>query len=164
MEPLCDERRFTHPNGKTYPLLRAVTLDNWICWRDVLPKNPQSHALLSDRQVGWIEPLAATLYRILECSWPGAAKLGESPFRVDRWFDPHDPGTPWEEGRCCQFFVAELNPERFVANGRKLIASRYIKLEARPTGAIQAELLAVPPGPKVKGKRKQRRCVKDSHE
>lgn len=154
IETLCDERCFSHPNGESYRLLRAVTLDNWITWRDVLPRNPQSQTLLGEYQVSWIEPLAATLYRILECSWPGAARLGESPFRVDRWFDPHDPGTPWEEGRCCQFSVAELNPERFVTHGRKLITSRYIKLGLNPAGRIQAELRAVPPGAKGKGRKK----------
>jgi hypothetical protein len=151
---LCDERRFRHPNGESYLLLRAVTLDNWITWRDVLPKNPQSRELLSEYQAGWIEPLALTLHRILECSWPGASKLGESPFKVDRWFDPHDPGTPWEEGRCCQFSVREVSPERFVANGRKLITPRYIKLGVNLAGWIQAELLAVPPLPKGRAKRK----------
>lgn len=153
IEPFIDAPSFLHPNGEVYLLLRAVTLDNWITWKDVLPKNPQSWAHLGEYQASWIEPLAAALNRVLECAMPGAARLGESPFRVDRWFDPHDPNTPWEEGRCCQFSVMEMDAHHFVAKGRKLIPADQLSLAVNPAGWIQAELLAVPPTPKAKASR-----------
>ena len=145
---------FRHPSGEEYLLIRSITQDNWLTWRDALPRNPMAWTLLSSFHASWVESLAATLGRVLEASWPGSQKLLESPFRVDRWFDPYDPGTPWGDGRCCRFSVQGLDPECFASGGRKTFSPRHLKIAAVPNGWIQAELIAVPPAPKRKGRKR----------
>jgi DNA-binding transcriptional MocR family regulator len=145
-----EEPWFRHPCGKDYLLLRALTLDNWLTWGDALPSNPQSWPLLESGHAEWIEALARLLDRTLLFARPAAARLGYSPFRVDRWFDPHDPGTVWSEGRICRFAVDEVSPPEFVQAGHKAVSPRHMNICVDSAGWIQAEVTAMPPPPKPK--------------
>lgn len=130
---------FLHPRDGWLLTLRAITYDNWLQWQHALPVNPQSRALLGQAETLWIEALARQLHRIHEAC-PGYKALRDSPFAVERWFDPHDPGTPWSEGRCCRFRVKDLHSRVFLERADRLRLPKQFKIEANDRGVLLARL------------------------
>lgn len=146
------EDEFLYPNGQWMYAFRALVTDSWLLWRDALPANPASRALLSAPQVTWIEVLGDALHRIHQ-TLPGYAQLEDSPFEVRRWLDPHDSGTPWHEGRRCHLRLDGVKPERFLAGAKGVVGPRWLNARELEGGWIEATALAIP----VRNRRKDQR-------
>lgn len=97
------EDEFHHPTEGWLLLERSVAYDSWISWRHVLPAGMRDCRLLTPEISEAIVALAAGIHEVHQLL-PGYRHLGESPFRIIRWWDPF-AGHPWSSGRICTFEV-----------------------------------------------------------
>jgi hypothetical protein len=146
---------FLHPSGEWFLVLRAITHDNWLQWKHALPANPNSRLLLGAEEARWVEALAAQLHRIHEIC-PGYKSLKDSPFVVDRWFDPHDEGDLWSRGAVCRFWIKDLHSRVFLERSGRLRLPKQFKLSLDGTDRLVATLggdtpPAIPPAQRSRG-------------
>lgn len=104
---------FLHPSQGWIFLEKAVTYDNWLTWRHVLPRDPASRGKLTPSISQLIERLAGALDS-LHRKIPGYHQLGSSPYDVIRWWDPHATDG-WELGNRCCFLIEDVPPQAMLA-------------------------------------------------
>jgi hypothetical protein len=124
-------------------VLRAITQDSWFYWRHALPANPRSRLQLQNEQALWIEALAGVLQRV-HAGLPGYSRLYDSPVHVRRWLDPHEPGTPWAEGRRCQFRIEPFSAFRVKESAKVHASPKHLHLRSLDDHWLEATLLAIP--------------------
>lgn len=146
---------FLHPGGEWFYVFRALSLDSWLTWRHALPASPASRSMLTIAEAVWIETLGDALHRVHQ-TLRGYSRLSDTPFVVQRWYDPHDPGTPWAEGRRCRFSLKDTSPEDFAKAAGEVIRPRWLTTKATPDGWIEATALALP----VRNRRRAQRSRK----
>ena len=146
-----DEDEFCHPLDGWLLLDRAVVYDSWISWRHVLPRGSRDCRTLKPETNAAILALAGELHAIHQ-RLPGYRDLGQSPFRVTRWWDPHG-GAPWAGGGFCIFSLDGCSSDAFIVHW--LPAQSSIHLEALGDTYIRARLLKspaeTPPAPRPDG-------------
>ena len=98
-----DDDEFLHPSGEWFLIDRAITFDNWLLWRHALPFERHERSQLTAPVAATIETLADAIHDIHQ-AMPGYKGLGDTPFRVSRWWDPSDQ-EGWQSGGCCLFRI-----------------------------------------------------------
>jgi len=135
-----DEDEFHHPVDGWLLLDRSVVYDSWISWRHVLPQASRDCQDLTPEINGAILTLASELHAVHQ-RMPGYRDLGESPFRIVRWWDPL-LDHPWNTGQFCVFFLENCSNDEFISHWRS--AESTLHLEVLPSGSIRARLTQSP--------------------
>lgn len=91
------EDEFCAPDGQWYSTLRAVTFDNWLIWRNVLPDDLTLWPQLTADVFETVQCLAKRIHHIHQL-FPDYRRLWDSPFKVSRWWDPTDDTDEWLHG------------------------------------------------------------------
>ena len=117
---------FFHPTDGWLLLARAVTYDNWLTWRHVLPADAASRGKLTKGVCSLITPLAAAIDS-LHRKAPGYHQLADSPYEVLRWWDPL-ASDGWEMGNRCQFIIRDVCPKQFYASWKRSKAPITVSL------------------------------------
>ena len=141
---------FQAPDGRWYLLWRAVSYDSWLVWRDALPDSHQQRQRLDQRCYDTIVQLGRAIHEI-HLRLPEYRRLGDSPFRVGRWWDP-DGEPPWCEGRRVLLRHRHLSaaeflhyrPPRSELQGQ-VISHHWLELELPLKPAPAADGPAMPP-------------------
>lgn len=104
-------RFFIHPSGAQWRLDRAITRDNWLTWRHVLPAVETDCLTVRYKR---LDPaicrqatrLAKGLHAALMQQRPRGVE--DCPWTVYRWWRPRD-GEPFASGSACEFKVDGIN-------------------------------------------------------
>lgn len=86
------------PNGKTFLLLRAITFDGWLSWKHALSHDASDWHELDAAAVARITAMAQALHAVLD-NTQASRLLGDSPYRVARWWNPPSQDPIWDGGR-----------------------------------------------------------------
>lgn len=133
---------FQTPTGERFNTCRAITLDNWLLWRDALPDNPGHWGLLRVPQFEAIVELGGRLHAMHQ-TLPDYRCLSDTPWTVSRWWDPFaDDG--WEAGERCLLRLAGYRAEQLPLDWSR----RQLGLELKPVSTHWLECsLGAPPAP-----------------
>jgi hypothetical protein len=107
----CKHDEFNHPGLGWTLVFRAITLDNWLLWRDALPPDLVSRKGLTPEVAKSIERLASELHATHQAV-PGYSRLSDSPWRVVRWWSPRE-GHDWATGRQAQLSLQGVPAAQF---------------------------------------------------
>jgi hypothetical protein len=107
------ENEFFHPFDGWLLMERSVVFDSWISWRHVLPIGRRDCREMTAEINQAILTLAGGLHQVHQ-RLPGYRDLGESPFRVSRWWDPFAE-YPWNTGGTCVFRLDGCTADQFIA-------------------------------------------------
>lgn len=107
------ENEFLHPFDGWLLMERSVVFDSWISWRHVLPAGRRDCQAMTAEINQAILTLASGLHQVHQ-RLPGYRDLGESPFRVSRWWDPQAE-QPWSSGSTCVFCLDGCTSDQFIA-------------------------------------------------
>lgn len=107
------ENEFHHPFDGWLLMERSVVYDSWLSWRHVLPRGQRDCSAMTAEVNQAITSLAGGIHQVHQRT-PGYRDLGESPFQVLRWWDPHG-GPPWSSGSACLFWVSGYSSDEFIA-------------------------------------------------
>jgi hypothetical protein len=132
---------FYHPSDGWLLLERSVVFDSWISWRHVLPNALQDCRRMTPRVNQAILALAAALHEIHQ-RLPDYRDLGESPFKVSRWWDP-DGGYPWDTGSTCLFQISGYTSDEFIAY-QSPQSSNGVSLQPASDSQIKAVVIQSP--------------------
>lgn len=104
---------FLTPDGDWYLLLRAVSYDSWLTWRDVFCADP-----VLAQQIGRPVFLNAVLLskriHAIHQLLPDYRRLSNTPFEVSRWWDPTDPLPLWSLGGACILKIEGYTAQEFI--------------------------------------------------
>lgn len=127
---------FQFPGGRWCDLQRAIVFDSWLTWRHALPGRRTERLQLESEQVRNI----ATLARLITVAHGKLSRLRpkDSPFRVQRWWDPHD--SKWSHGRRC---IIEITP-RACEDWLHLLPADRVLSVARTAQVAELLLLKCP--------------------
>jgi hypothetical protein len=134
------ENEFHHPTEGWLLLERSVVFDSWISWRHVLPPGMRDCRQMSAAVNQAILSLAAALHEVHQ-RLPDYRSLGDSPFRVARWWDPSSE-APWNTGAACLFQVDGYTSDQFIS----FVPSRGACATLEPVSSVQIKA-AVNPAP-----------------
>lgn len=142
-----DKDEFHHPIDGWLLLDRAVVHDSWLSWRHVLPRGSRDCRALDKDTNNAILALAAELHAIHQLI-PGYRDLGESPFRVIRWWDSRSEHSAWRSGRLCVFSLADCSSSDFIGHWSPEGSNLLLEPVNDPfSGAcVRAWLLTIPAG------------------
>lgn len=101
-----DDDEFLHPDEGWLLLDRAIVYDSWLAWRHALPESRAARERLTAEAALAITALAYEVHRIHQ-RLPGYMRLGASPFKVSRWWDPY-ADDEWAAGGICLFRIDDF--------------------------------------------------------
>lgn len=90
---------FLAPTGEWFNIYRAISLDNWLIWKDALPEETYLWPQLNRDVYESIRALGARIHGLHQLL-PDYRRLNDSPFTVSRWWDPRDD-EGWQNGDRC---------------------------------------------------------------
>lgn len=146
---------FETPTGERYNTCRAITLDNWLLWRDALPDNPQHWKLLEVPQFETIVELAGRIHAMHQ-TLPDYRCLSDTPWTVSRWWDPFAEDG-WDAGDHCLLRLAGYRVDQLPADW----CDRSLGLVLRPVSTHWLECsLGVPSAPEPRPRSAARQAAR----
>lgn len=107
-----DDDEFLHPQSGWTLLARAITLDNWLSWRDALPRDHPRRGCLTTAAAANIAALAEGIHAVHR-RFPDYRSLGDTPFRVAHWWDPSEESER-HDGSVCRFRIENFTSQDIV--------------------------------------------------
>jgi hypothetical protein len=150
---LADE--FQAADGQWYSAMRAVSFNSWLQWRDALPAEPAQRRRLTPAIQEAISSLGRHIDELHQ-RLGEYRRLGASPFRVGRWWDP-DGEPPWDSGRRILLRHERLSAQDLLVHRpprcpllTATISTHWLELELPATAVVAtgapATTSRVPPG------------------